>query len=36
MGNQNGGDSSDVKTYWDGSQDTNSDFVGFVFSGDAI
>ena len=36
LGNQNGGDTSDVKTMWDGTADTNSSFVGFVFSGDAI
>ena len=36
IGNQNGGDTSDVKSMWNGSADTNSDFLGFVFSGDAI
>jgi len=35
IGNQNGGDTSNNYTYWNGSQDNNTDFLGFVFSGDA-
>ena len=36
MGNQNGGDTSQSYSYWDGALDNNTDYLGFVFSGDAI
>lgn len=35
MGNYNGGDTSNGYSYWNGTQDNNTDFLGFVFSGDA-
>ena len=35
MGNYNGGDTSNAYSYWNGQQDNNTNFSGFVFSGDA-
>ena len=35
MGNDNSGDTGQVYSYWNGTQDNNSNFLGFVFSGDA-
>ena len=35
MGNDNSGDTSNAYSYWNGTQDTNTNFLGFVFSGDA-
>lgn len=36
LGNYNGGDTGFAYTYWNGTQTDSQDFLGFVFSGDAI